>query len=345
MKAVLTGGTGFIGGKLAAKLIAKGYEVRCLVRKTSRAEHLNKLGVELCYGDLSESGSFTELTKGGGIVYHLAAMVSDWGEKEEFYRINVEGARDLLKASKESGVKRFVYLSTSSVLWRSDFWDIHKMIDIDEAYPYPASYNDYYNESKAEAEKLVMNFFDDAGLEAVVIRPSGVWGAGDKVILPRLAKIAKKGMLFSVGSGDGLVSPCHVENLIQSLILAGEAENAAGNIYFINDGMRIKHLEFLSLLLKATGIDWSPKTSVPYKLAYGLAYLFELISRMTKSKKPPVLTRFAVAAIAGSRTYSIEKAERELGYQPIVTLEEGLRQLEEWVKSVGGVEGLLRLRD
>jgi nucleoside-diphosphate-sugar epimerase len=188
-----------------------------------------------------------------------------------------------------------------------------------------------------------MRFFRETGLETVIIRPSGVWGAGDTVILPRIVKVAKKGMLLSVGSGDGLVSPCHVENLIQGIILAGESENAAGNIYFINDGKKVKHLEFLSLLLRATGIDWSPKISVPYKIAYGLASVFELIARVTKSEKPPILTRFAIAAIAGSRTYSIEKAKGELGYQPVMGLEEGLGQLEDWVKSVGGMEGLLRL--
>ncbi|MBI2485879.1 MAG: NAD-dependent epimerase/dehydratase family protein [Deltaproteobacteria bacterium] len=343
MKAILTGGTGFIGGKLAAALISRDREIRCLVRKTSRVEELAKLGVELCYGDLSDPGSFKELTKDGDVVYHLAAMVSDWGEKEEFYKMNVEGTRDLLRASQEAGVKRFVYMSTSSVLWKSDFWNVHNMVDIDESYPYPGSYNDYYNESKAEAERVVMRFFRDTGLETVIIRPSGVWGAGDTVILPRIVKVARKGMLLSVGSGDGLISPCHVENLIQGIILAGESENAAGNIYFINDDKRIKHLEFLSLLLKATGIGWSPKISVPYKIAYGLASVFELIARITKSENPPVLTRFAVAAIAGSRTYSIEKANRELSYQPIIGLEEGLRQLEDWVKSMGGIEGLLRL--
>ncbi len=343
MRAVLTGGTGFIGGKLAAKLVAEGCEVRCLVRKTSKTEGLSKLGVELCYGDLSEPGSFEEFTKGEDVVYHLAAMVSDWGAKEEFYRVNVEGTRSLLKASRDAGVRRFVYLSTSTVLWKSDFWSVHNIIDIDESYPYPGSYNDYYNESKALAEKVVTGFFKDNDLETVVIRPSGVWGAGDTVILPRLVKIAKKGMLLSVGSGDGLVSPCHVENLVQALILAAEARNAAGNIYFINDGIKIKHLEFISLLLKSVGIDWTPKMAVPYKLAFGLASLFELISRMTNSKKPPVLTRFAVAAIAGSRTYSIKKAKIEIGYQPTMDLEEGLRQLEDWVKSIGGMEGLLRL--
>jgi len=342
MKAVLTGGTGFIGGRLAADLIARGHQVKCLVRRTSKTEGLSKLGVELCYGNLSNPDSFNELTKGGDVVYHLAATVSDWGPREEFYNVNVEGTRNLLRASKESGVKRFVYMSTAGVLWKYDFWNARNIIDIDESYPYPECYNNHYNESKAESEKVVMKFFKDTGLETVIIRPSGVWGAGDMVILPRLVKAAKKGILLSVGSGNSLVSPCHVENLVHALILAAESENGAGNIYFINDGMKIEHLNFISRILQAVGIDWSPRLSIPYSLAYGLASFLELCARIVKSRKPPVLTRFAIAALAGSRTYSIEKARRELGYEPTIGFEEGLRQLGEWVKSIGGVEVFLR---
>ncbi|HXG31060.1 MAG TPA: NAD-dependent epimerase/dehydratase family protein [Thermodesulfobacteriota bacterium] len=342
MKAVITGGTGFIGGRLVADLIARGHRVRCLVRRTSKIEGLKKMGVELCYGDLSNPDSFNELTGGGDVVYHLAAMVSDWGPREEFYKINVEGTRNLLIASKESGVKRFVYMSTAGVLWKYDFWGVRDMIDIDESYPYPESYNNHYNESKAEAERAVMGFFRDTGLEAVIIRPSGVWGAGDMVILPRLVKAAKKGILLSVGRGNSLVSPCHVENLVRALILASASENAAGKIYFVNDGMKIEHLAFISRLLKAVGIDWSPRLSIPYSIAYGLASFLELCARISGSKRPPVLTRFAVAALAGSRTYSIERARRDMGYEPVIGLEEGLRQLGEWVKSIGGVEVFLR---
>lgn len=341
MKVVLTGGTGFIGGKLAASLIARGYHVKCLVRKTSKVGELSKLGVELCYGDLSDFSSIKNATRGGDVVYHLAAHVSDWGSKEEFYNVNVEGTRNVLRASNETDVKRFVYLSTSTVLWKSSFWHINNLTHIDETYPYPSSYNDLYNETKAEAEKLVNKYHNDTGLETVILRVSAVWGPGDTVILPRLAKAAKKGILFFIGRGNRWVSPCYVENLVQALILAGEGEKAAGNIYFINDGIKIEHEQFIHRLLKTVGIDWSPGISIPYSLAYGLASLLEFGARIAKSKKPPVLTKFAVAALAGSRTYSIEKAKRELGYKPGVDFEQGLRRLGDWVESIGGIEKLL----
>src|SRR3972149_3147366 len=290
MIAILTGGTGFIGKNLLSSLIARSYKVRCLVRSASRVEALSSLGVELHYGDLSDLRALKEITKGGDVVYHLAAVVSDWGSKEEFYRVNVEGTENL---------------------------------------------------TKAEAEKLVSKYFVETGLETVILRSSAVWGPGDTVILPRVVRAAKKGILIFVGKGDKWVIPCYVENLVEALILAGEKENVAGNIYFINDGIRIDNRHFISLLLKTVGIDWSPGITVPYSLAYGLASIIELVYKIVRSNKPPFLTKFAVASLAGSRTYSIEKAKRQLGYHPNLNLEEGLRRLEEWVKSIGGIEGFL----
>lgn len=342
MKAVITGGTGFIGSRLVERLVEKGYEVRCLVRKSSQVETLKKLGVELCYGDLLDHESLRNLTKGGDLVYHLAAMVTDWGSKRDFYGMNVEATRVLLEASKDSRAKGFIYMSSSTVVWKSDFWEVHDINDIDEGYPYPEKYNDYYNETKAEAERFVMGFHERTGLETIVLRPSNVWGAGDRVILPRIALAAKKGILFPMGSGHRWVSPCHVDNLVHALVLSAESNSRGGNIYFINDGVRIEHIEFLSKLLAAVGIQWAPKFTIPYSIAYGVAYAMETIFKLVKSKNPPVLTRFAVAALAGSRSYSIEKAKREIGYKPIVNMDEGLRQLADWIKGIGGIERLLK---
>jgi nucleoside-diphosphate-sugar epimerase len=342
MKAAITGGTGFIGSRLVERLVEKGYTVRCLVRKSSQVEPLKKLGVELCYGDLLDHDSLRSLTKGGDLVYHLAAMVTDWGSKRDFYRMNVEATRVLLEASKDSGVKRFIYMSSSTVVWKSDIWEVHDINDIDESYPYPDKYNDYYNETKADAERFVTGFHEGTGLETVVLRPSNVWGAGDRVILPRIVLAARKGILFPMGSGHRWVSPCHVDNLIHALLLLAENGSRGGNIYFVNDGVKIEHIEFLSKLLSAVGVEWAPKITIPYSLAYGFAYAMEKLFRIVNSQNPPVLTRFAVAALAGSRSYSIEKARREIGYKPVVNMDEGLNKLADWIKGIGGIDRLLK---
>ncbi len=145
-----------------------------------------------------------------------------------------------------------------------------------------------------------------------------------------------------MGSGERTVTPCHVDNLARAMLLAARNEKAPGNIYFINDGVKISYTDFLSKQLKACGIDWKPGFSIPYKFAYAIAALLEFIYRLRGSEKPPVLTRFAVAALAGSRSYSIEKAKRELGYKPSVDLEQGMKEMEDWVKLLGGTEALLK---
>jgi len=342
LKVAVTGGTGFIGGKLVEALVRQGHQVRCLTRETSDAGRLEELGVELHRGDLGDTKALESLPADCEVVYHLAAHVSDWGSKEVFYRYNLDATKVLLDASVRAGVKRFIHMSSSTVIWKSDFWNVHNLIDVDETFPYREHYNDHYNASKAEAEKLVLSYNADEGLKTVVIRPSNVWGAGDKVILPRVAMAAKKGILIPMGSGTKTVTPCHVDNLVQAILLASDNENAPGNIYFINDGINIGYMEFLTGQLRASGIQWKPGFSIPYKVAYGMAAGMEVIFKLMKSKKPPVLTRFAVAALAGSRSYSIEKAKRELGYAPSVDMQQGFNELEEWVNAIGGTEALLR---
>ena len=341
MKAAVTGGTGFIGGKLVEALVREGFEVRCLIRETSDTRKLKELGVELFKGDLGSAEALQELPRGADVVFHLAALVSDWGPKERFYRYNVDATRTLLDASSSSGVKRFIHMSSSTVIWRSDFWSIHNLVDVDETYPYPEHYNDNYNASKAEAEKLVLSYNKAGELETVVIRPSNVWGAGDTVILPRVAMAAKKGILIPMGSGLKTVTPCHVGNLAQALLLTVDNPSAPANIYFINDGIKIGYMDFIDGQLRASGIEWEPSFSIPYKVGYAMAASMEAVFKLVKSKKPPVLTRFAVAALAGSRSYSIAKARKDLGYEPSVNMARGFKELEEWVQEIGGTEALL----
>ncbi len=342
MKAIVTGGTGFIGGKLVEALVGKGYEVRCLVRETSDVSRLKTLGVELFHGDLGDLDALRNLPQGGDVIFHLAALVTDWGEADNFYKYNVLATKELLESSKAHGVKRFVYMSSSTVVWKSDFWNIHKLIDIDETYPYTQKHTDNYNASKTQAEKLVLEYNNNEGFETTVLRPSNVWGAGDTVILPRVAMAAKKGILYPMGSGERFVTPCHVDNLVNALLLLAKNAKAPGNIYFINDGVKIPYMKFLKKQLKAAGIDWTPGFSIPYQFAYAVAATLEVVFKLIKSKKPPVLTKMAVAALSGTRSYSINKAREDLGYEPAVDLEEGMDGLKKWVEEIGGTDELLK---
>ncbi len=339
MKVMLTGGAGFIGGNLAGKLVARGNYVKCLVRTTSNVERLKVLGVELCYGDLSDFNSFLEATRGVDIVYHCAALVTDWGTRKEFHRVNVEGTRNVLKACEENNVQRVIHVSSNDAIWGFD-----NHIEIDEIYPYPKKYKHPYSETKAESEKLALKYNHEGKVETVVIRPCMVWGPGDRVILPRIVQLAINRNLVLVGDGSNLISLSYIENLTDAMILASENKEARGKVYFINDGIKITFVDYISRLLTSLGIEWSPKRCIPYFLAYGLASVMEVWAKLLKSRTPPVLTRYAVAVMNRNLNYSIEKAKRQLNYQPRINLDEGLRQLKHWVDSIGGNSALIGLK-
>ncbi len=341
MKAAVTGATGFVGGKLVEKLVEKGFEVKALARTTSDISKLESLKVEIVYGDLSSPESLEDFSSGCDHVFHIAALVSDWGKKEDFYTQNIDATKTLLDASIKHGVKRFIHMSSSTVIWKSTFSEIHNLKNVDENYPYPEKYNDNYNETKSIAEKMVIEYNGKDDIETVAIRPSNIWGAGDTVILPRVAEAALKGFLVNMGTNNKIVSPCNINNLIHGVILAAESENAPGNIYFINDGKELNNTEFVKDELSAIGIDWKPKMTIPYKVGYGIAFIMEMIFKLFKSPKPPVLTRFAVSALSGSRTYCIQKAKEQLGYEPVSSYEEGMSELKEWVDDIGGYKKLL----
>lgn len=341
MKVAVTGGTGFIGGKLAEKLSADGFSLKCLIRKKSDSSRLRSLGAELVFGDLQDEDSLRSFPEGCDCVFHVASMVSDWGRREDFFRQNVEATKTLLDASREAGVSRFVYMSSSTVVWNASLFGTPDIRDIDETYPYPRSYSDSYNETKAVSEKLVIEYNGNGGLETVAVRPSNVWGAGDTVILPRIVDACLKGVLVNMGFNKKTVSPCHVLNLVHATALCATAPRAAGNVYFVNDGKSMDNARFVADQLASMGIKWKPRVTVPYALGYALAFVLEKIYGIAGSEKPPVLTRFAVAALSKSRTYSVRKAERDLGYEPVCGYEEGMEELSRWISEIGGYEKLL----
>ncbi len=341
LKAGITGATGFIGGRLAERLTGDGFSIRCLVRETSDTEKLRSLGAELVRGDLCDSESLQTFPQGCDYVFHLASKVSDWGPRDDFFRQNVEATKTLLQSCIEAGVKRFIYMSSSGVLWNASLFGTVNLDNVDENYPCPQNYNNFYSETKALSEKLVREYDGLEGLETVILRPSNVWGAGDTVILPRVADACLKGILVNMGFNKKIVSPCHVLNLVHATVLAASAPSAPGNTYFVNDGLQIDTGRFVSDQLTSIGIEWKKPITIPYALGYCVAFALEKIFELRRSETPPVLTRFGVCALSKSRTYSIQRARRDLGYEPVCSYEAGMRGLAEWVSEIGGYEKIL----
>ncbi|RME50837.1 MAG: NAD-dependent epimerase/dehydratase family protein [Deltaproteobacteria bacterium] len=339
MRVLVTGGTGFLGGHLIDALVARGDEVRALVRDSSRsrreAERLERLGVTLVRGDLSNRKEIAEGARGCSVVFHCAAIASDWGKYEIFHQVNVEGTRNVLGACQDVGVARLVHVSSPSVIFAHE-----DQVDVDESVPYPTRFRDPYCETKAKAEAIVLAANGEGDVTTTALRPHAIWGPRDMTILPRIAEAARRGRLRIIGNGKNRVSTCYVTNAVDALLLAAEREEAAGNAYFITDGGSHNAWEFFDKLLAAVGLE-GPKRSIPFGVAYAIGTVMEWAWRLLPLSGHPIVTRYGVAHLARTTTYTIEKARRDLGYTPRVGLEEGLEAVRAWVEEIGGIDRLI----
>jgi nucleoside-diphosphate-sugar epimerase len=335
MKALVTGGSGFVGKHLVRKLKEQGDIVRCLVRKESNKAPLEQMGAELAEGDITFYESVLEAAKGMDIIYHCAALVGMGPSRTEFYLINVEGTRNVLKACDVAKIPRLIYTSTQSVTF--DFTD---KFNADENTPYPPLYKDFYSETKALAEREVLEAAKKGKVSAVAVRPTWVWGPGDTTIMPIMAKLARRRQLFLIGGGKAEASTSYVENVCDCLILAGRSNDISGETFFVTDDEKVTARDFITKMADAAGFP-RPKISIPYSVAYASAAIAEKLHSLSGSNKEPLMTRYGIALTGRNLTFSCEKAKRALGYNPKVNIGEGMRRLAEWVNQIGGIDRLL----
>ncbi len=258
---------------------------------------------------------------GAGVVVHCAAYVEDWGPASLFHSVNVEGTARLLVTAREAGVRRFIHISTESVLFAGDHLRL-----IDESTPYPDSTPFHYSSTKGEAERLVLAAnHPDAGFETVVLRPVLIWGPGDQTILPELVAMARNGQYVWFDGGRYLVSPTHISNLVHGVELA-LCRGDPGEIYFITDGEHVAMRDFLTRYAATAGVSL-PDRSIPGWMARAAAPVLEVVWKTLPLRGKPPVTRLAAALLSREITIDTDKAQRDLGYEPVVTIEEGLEQM------------------
>jgi hypothetical protein len=317
MRIFVTGASGFIGGHAVERFVRDGHEVLALARSPSSAAAVERLGARAVKGEL---GAVDPAALAGcDAVVHAAAFVSEWGTREQFWAANVEGTSQLLEAARQAGVRRFIHIGTEAALF-----DGRDLVDIDEDHPYPTRQRFLYSETKAEAERRVLAA-NGAGLTTIVLRPRLVWGPRDTSVRAAIVEAAKAGRFAWVGGGRALTSTVHVANLAHAIALALE-RGRGGQAYFIaDDGTRTLR-EFLTAYLDAGGVALGSR-QVPTPIARLAAAVVEGIWRLFRRTTPPPLTRFSAAMMGATITVRTDKARRELGYAPILTVDEGLRAL------------------
>lgn len=317
MRVFVTGGSGFVGGHVIEALVRGGHEVRAMARSDRSASKVEAFGAEPARCALGEVPA--SALEGSDAVVHAAAFVEEWGTREQYWEANVAGTAQLLAAAREAGVRRFVHVGTEAALFDGDH-----LLDVDETHPYPKRHRFLYSETKAEAERRVLDASDEA-MTTISIRPCFVWGPRDNSVLPAVLRMAEEGNWVWLDGGRRLTSTTHVYNLVHGIELA-LTEGRGGEAYFVTDDENRTIREFISAYAGTAGAEL-PERSLPGSVARAAAALLAGAWRLLGLKSTPPLTRLAAAMMSRDKTVVCDKAKRELGYAPVIDVAAGLAEL------------------
>lgn len=318
---LVTGAGGFIGSRLVEQLIDAGAQVKVLLRSGIQFERFEHLGCRPLRGDITLPETLPPAVEGCQLVFHCAF---GGGDLEESRRVNVEGTLNLLRAAKASGTRRVVHVSSVAVHGTRLPAVVH------ESQPYVTD-GSPYEVSKAEGERAALGFGGENGLEVVVIRPTLVYGPGSQTWTLKLVQRVKYDRVILVAGGTGITNVVYVDDVTWAMMLAAVAPGVAGEAFFISGAGIVTWHEFLGRYAQMCGKPLPP--SLPLWLAKlefqrGL-WGYRLIRR------PMRITPFDLQAHVQRAVFSIEKAQRVLGYKPQVSLNEGMRRTEEWLHRAG----------
>jgi nucleoside-diphosphate-sugar epimerase len=315
----VTGGSGFVGRSLIAALRERGDTVRALARSPASEKAVAAAGAVPVAGDLDDEAALRGGMDGASLVIHAAAKVELWGQREDFLRITVGGTERVIAAARAAGVRRLVHVSTEAVLAGGD-----ALAGVDETTPLPAKPVGLYPWSKGLAEQRALAANDDA-LTTVVVRPRLVWGRDDTVLLPGLVAAMRSGAWFWFGGGRHLTSTCHVGNVCAGTLLAAE-RGRGGEVYFLTDGEPVEFRAFVTRLVRTQGVE-PPARSAPLWFGDVLARVTEWLWHEFPITGEPPLTRTAMNLFFREVTIRSDKATRELGYAPPVSIDTGMAEL------------------
>ncbi len=315
--AFVTGGSGFVGRNLIRTLVERGVQVRALARCNRAAGRVEACGAEPVMGDLDEFDSMIQGMRGCDAVFHAAAMVAEWGNPDDFHKVNVRGTENVVQAAFEAGVPRLVHVGTEAVYADGE----SSIVRVNEQTAKPRRPLPRYPATKSAAEDIVLEA-SDADLQCMVIRPRLIWGRDDTSLLPQLVEAVRAGRFMWIDNGEALTSTCHVDNVVEGALLAAE-KGKGGGIYFLSDGDPLAMRTFLTGLLATQGVK-PPTKSIPRWAARRLAAATEWSWENLNLRGTPPITRMVVELFGQEVTVDDTRARQELGYAGRVSIEAGL---------------------
>lgn len=321
--ALITGASGFLGQRIVTLLVEQGIKVRTLQRRAIKA--LRWPGTTITQGDIRYQDTVIRAAQNCDIIFHVASKAGVWGSYQDYYQSNVIGTRNILEACRVHRISKLIYTSSPSVVFSGTDEE-----NINETVPYPRHFLSHYQQTKAQAEQMVLQA-NNLDLATIALRPHLIWGPGDPHLLPRLIKHAKTGRLRRLGTKDNLVDATYIDNAAQAHILAAQALNSAaavGRAYFISNGEPLAMTELINRLLATANLPAISKT-IPASLAYGIGTIMEIIYRLLPSQPEPLMTRFIARQLSCAHYYDLTAARQQLGYRPTVSIAEGLARLKQ----------------
>ncbi len=332
MKALVTGGGGFLGSAIVRGLLLRGAFVRSFSRHNH--PHLAALGVEQRQGDLASPAEALAAAQGCDTVFHVAAKAGIWGAYEDYFRANVIGTANIIAACQRHGIPRLIHTSSPSVVF-----DGHDMEGVNESQPYPAHYEAHYPKTKALAERSVLTANSDK-MATVALRPHLIWGPGDNHLVPRIIAKARTGQLRRVGRRANRVDSLYIDNAAAAHLLAADrlapGSSVAGKVYFISQGEPLPLWDLINRILAAADLPPVDRT-IPTSLAFAAGAILELWHGVFRLAGEPRMTRFLARELSTAHWFDLTAARRDLGYAPSVSLEEGLRRLQASFRADGAV--------
>ena len=339
-KILITGGNGFIGSHIVETFLKKDHEITCIVRKSSDLKNLKNLEVKIVYGDVSDKGSIFSYFEDVDFVVHNASLVKDWGEWENFYNTNVQGTLNVLELCKENDILDILMTGTISSYGEEDCHIVkNEKSPFDSHYDYfmgkifPCKMN-FYRDSKRIAVEKASEFADDNELNLTIIEP--VWVYGEREFSSgfyEYLKSVEDGMKSMPGSKRNKFHVVYVKDLAFSYHLAFEKKFKGINRFIIGNEKSDNMNDLYEKFCNEAGLKMPGK--IPKFLIYPIAFFMELYATITKSKEAPLLTRGRVNMFYDNIEYSIEKSQKMLGFQPEVTLDDGIKRTVKWYKDNG----------
>lgn len=326
--ALVTGGGGFVGRAVVSRLLARGVQTRVIGRH--RYPQVETAGATCIVGDIADGDVLYRAVQGVDVVFHVAALAGIWGSWSDYYRINVQGTANVIEACRNAKVPFLVHTSTPSVVFNGE-----DICGGDERLPYGRDFLCHYAKSKAMAESMVLAAAGD-DLKTCALRPHLIWGPGDPHLLPRLLARGRGKSLRQVGDGSNLVDISYIDNVAEAHIaaainLAGPG-TASGKAYFISQGEPVRLWQWINELFSRMAVPPVEKR-LPLTTAYRLGRVLEVVYTLLRVRQEPPMTRFLAEQLAKSHYFSIARARRELGYEAIVSTEEGLRRTVQWLNN------------